>query len=54
MPNYKMVTAGLILTCEPLVKIVTPVETGVQRYFNLLEITGFRRLPRTPIRGSPE
>jgi hypothetical protein len=30
-----------------LIWIVTPAEAGVQR------ITGSRRLPRTPIRGSP-
>jgi len=30
------------LVKEALAKIVTPVKTGVQRYLNLLEITGFR------------
>jgi len=30
---------------EALAKIVTPVKTGVQRYLNLLEITGFRLSP---------
>jgi hypothetical protein len=33
------------LNLETLAKIVTPVKTGVQRYLNLLEITGFRLLP---------
>ena len=30
---------------QPLAKIVTPVKTGVQRYLNLREITGFRFSP---------
>jgi len=47
-------TTEMCHSVEALAKIVTPVKTGVQRYLNLLEITGFRRLPRTPIRGSPE
>jgi len=34
-----------ILYKETVIKIATPVKTGVQRCLNLLEITGFRLSP---------
>jgi len=43
--RYAQKNVSNYLSIEAIVKTVTPVKTGVQRYLNLFEITGFRLPP---------